>query len=463
MNKTEQIFKKSIPEEGSIVIYGAGAYGRLMYRWLSDAGMQSRIIAFAVTSAAANEELVEGLPVRCIDSFRKEDVFVILAVNETIQKEMKENLEDIGLPWLAITQELLDSITSTHTPRREVFICVTYYHILCAIVYAVKNKGVKTDIVLGDILPEYQRLSANLVKSQIFANVYCFTPISEYKTDNFILKLFIHGRNARVVEQELTLDFSRYKRVYIFNDYTTLGRYLQDKGIHYTVLEDGCNFFQIVGDHFLGFLVPPKKTGLWYKIKRYLNYGYFFLGQSKYCDEIWVNKAQDLVIPLDKVIEKPMREMLNSITETEGKRIIKVFAGEEKTDILDDNYKDKVLILTQPFHKDGTVKSLAVQKKIYSDLVSDKLAEGKKVYIKVHPRDDTAYDDLNATILYKYMPIEIFSFNRRMYFAEVIAVSSTAVYNCDYAEKRTILGVDYIAKGLRTGREGTESDEIADI
>ena len=96
-NKALQSFNREINQFDEIVIYGAGLYGQALVKSLYDSKIYKRL-HFAV-SEKKTDEYVMGLEVIDIRDVKewKRNYCVVLAVGCTLEKEMIETLQSLGV------------------------------------------------------------------------------------------------------------------------------------------------------------------------------------------------------------------------------------------------------------------------------------------------------------------------------------------------------------------------------
>ena len=117
----------------------------------------------------------------------------------------------------------------------DIFICHTLYHVLIALVRALRSRPGKSTLVLSTCVPEAETLRAKLLDAAPDCGTRCFD----------------RGRGKSWNAQNSESDFYRLRHpfrkpyfslpkghVYISNDWSALGRYLQRERRVYTLCED---------------------------------------------------------------------------------------------------------------------------------------------------------------------------------------------------------------------------------
>lgn len=343
---------------------------------------------------------------------------------------------------------------------RNLYICATYYHILVSLMRKVVD-GSPSDIIIDSCVPNAQSIINKLVKYKAFDGILYFDRnlFKEYPTNcsKFLRLLNEHWYNKTVINNTFDIPIQEYKKVYIFNDRTPMGRFLVDMKVHYTLLEDGTNYFTDIRrvnyrtniqENVMRMLDPnpPLKR----KIGRKLNMGYVSLGQNKYCDEIVVAKKENLFIPMnDKVTETTINDLADRLSVEQKQFIFDVFFDGSNLDDLDCSEK-KVLILTCPLRVEAFVKSDKQQIEIFRGLAEKYQNEGYKVYFKPHPRDEIDYSKFidNIVMLEKLFPIEILSFSGKLRFDLAVSYNSSAVFNLPIADKMEFIGFDELEERI---------------
>ena len=117
----------------------------------------------------------------------------------------------------------------------DLFICHTAYQVLIALVRALRAGG--ADFVLSAGIPDAAALGGRL---QAAGAANTVTVVDESLWPGTVSGPFAHARNRRAFEKNCgwRLRPSDYAHLYISNDWSALGRYLQDCNAPYTLCED---------------------------------------------------------------------------------------------------------------------------------------------------------------------------------------------------------------------------------
>lgn len=339
---------------------------------------------------------------------------------------------------------------------KEIYVCATYYHILITIIKALKSEN-EISIVIQNTVPDADKFIPNLKKAKLFKEIFLYDEVGlvkEYVKQKIEFIYFRKDELINIVESDCDIDFTSYDDVYIYNDWTTLGAYFIDKKIYYHLIEDGLDTHHFLKD-FLKKVDPyNKKKGLKNKIKKYrkkivdaigrrfFHRGYYIYGRSKYAIDVEVNNKKIVNFNKRKLKEVPRADLFASLTKKDKKIIYDIFV---QKDLKLDASDKKILILTQPLHKDKLVPTEELQKKVYYDII-DKYYKDYVIYLKPHPRDIVTYNVKKYVfIIDKNIPTEVLSFDDNFKFNKAITISSGGLNNIK-AEEKIQYGLDYLGK-----------------
>lgn len=342
----------------------------------------------------------------------------------------------------------------------RIYVCHTYYHVFVSILKEYnfyKNDVGNATMVLSTMSTDFENLKDRLSKSNIFHEVLVydekpftfFDELTKYKQNtgnivsNLINRVIFTKKYARLQEQYIPTDFSKYDEVFVFCDSDPIGYYLNYKRIEYCELEDGLDTLSVFNH------AKYDNMGSW-KLKRfmsmYLNLIFIQDGYSKYCTCVEVNNKSIVhdIADCNKYIEVSRNDMIEALSPEEKKTILSVFVKnmDKITETLG-NLKEgekSVLILTEPLCE------LDVRKQIFRDLVSEYSKEGV-VLIKPHPRDMLDYNELfpNELVFDKTVPMEMFRLLEGVRFSKVVSVY-TQLASITFADEKVYLGNDFMDK-----------------
>ena len=297
--------------------------------------------------------------------------------------------------------------------KETLYIFNTQYQFLIALI-KVKENGTDSLAIVNRRLDE--RIQRILIKENIVKDII------------YIDESIFAFCKSMPQRRELKIRLKNFDKVNIFIDHFTIGAYLDKYKIPYNTIEDGYNFFMYEYRDFRGKLFTKEATIQDYKefIKHILFCKKNKPGFGKYCQSIEVNDIS--VVPKDeryhKFKEVPRKELFENITEERKQLILRVFDVEELSEVKDNS----VLILTQPLSIDGLMDSDDKQYGFYKRICDKYLSEGYEVYLKPHPRDGVAYENINGVkLIVQSVPMELIEVVSDVKFERIITHSSTAI------------------------------------
>lgn len=315
--------------------------------------------------------------------------------------------------------------------KRELYICHTPYQVLVEVCRAM-HAAQKPDLILSCSVPEAQALARRLSSTGLFCSVRCF---DEEKCGSAIQRgvlrtLFLqHPLGRRNVEKYygFSIDPSLYGAVYIHNDWTVLGRYLQDKHIPYILCED--TFASTCRPSHLP--VSRQQAAPWFSLRRALGYGYLYWGAWKGVRAVETECAAQATLFPEKLAEHSKAALFHSLTGPQKALIRQVFL----TQPLPETAEGAVLFLPRDFAAEGLLDA-DTQKRMFL-AVAGEYCKGGPLFIKAHPRDATDYGALfpGAVILERTMPSEVLNFALPFRFARAVAVESTVLKSLEVADQ----------------------------
>lgn len=326
----------------------------------------------------------------------------------------------------------------------RIYICHSLYHVYISILKEIHNKK-QSDILICASIPNYINLKNNIIKYDIFNNVYIIdeTNIGLPSVQSIKRFIFYNIRLIRCFDRVLDFDFNEYSDIIIYCDHTLMGRYLNAKKIHYILNEDGLNVFKKEYYQF------TKKFELSFIDRILILFRLKFpcMGRSKYMKMLEVNDADGITLDLDNIVEVPRDKLLFNLTDEDKVLISNIFIN---SNIKEELYKLKIdrsiLVLTQPLYADNLVSSELMQISIYRKIIDDNKKNYRAIYIKPHPRDSIDYSTIfeNCTVIPKDIPIEVLNFDEALYFDKVITITSTALDGILFCDNKVKLGEQYL-------------------
>ncbi len=314
----------------------------------------------------------------------------------------------------------------------NVYIASTSYHLLISIVKTILANRVGKDII---IFMYRDQVSSAAIKnsSSIFKEVFCFNRF-DVLTHLIRFKLKIHRIPLlfNFIKQRYKFDpkWFQEKEIFIFNDNSYMGCYLNTHKINYNLIEDGLNFFRINPFNYI-------KQNKLYKL---FGLDWEYLSKSKYTKSIEVNSINHLWLSSDKIKELNREQMFRKLNPEDIDSVAKIF-DYKPLDVLDN--REKTLLLTQPLWESGVI-SHTRKIELYKQLVK-KYSIGT-LYIKAHPSEKEDYRKIfpNAIVLRNQAtPFEIFQIKENLKFNRAITAYSTVMDSVFCADEKIFMGIDW--------------------
>lgn len=305
----------------------------------------------------------------------------------------------------------------------DLFICHTAYQVLIALVRALRAGG--ADFVLSAAIPEAAALGQRL---QAAGAAQTAVIVDESLWPGTVSGPFAHARNRRAFENRCgwRLNAADYAHIYISNDWSALGRYLQDCGAPYILCEDTVGGTLDPDQHLLE-AQRAAPEGL-----------YRYWGDAPRCVQVESeDAAQCTLFPPEKLTTFSKRELLAQLTGAEKIAVRRVFI----TQPLPEHAEGASLLLPRSFVLDGLMTQ-AEQDAMFR-AVAAKYCSGP-LFIKTHPRDETDYAALfpGAVILERTMPGEVLNFCLPFRFQRAVTVQSWVLRGFTAAEETIFISLD---------------------
>ena len=327
--------------------------------------------------------------------------------------------------------------------KPDLYICHTAYHVLIALVRALRVGGGQAAVLSAQV-PGAERLAEKLVACGAFAGVQ----IADERLCPGIAPAgpLQHWQGRRMFERQcgLKLDPARYSAIYICNDWSALGRYLQDLQAGYTLCEDTVGGTLDPDQHLL-----DEQRAAPDFAARQKGRGYLYWGDSPCCRAVESEDAAKCrIFPPEKLAAFSKKGLLESLTPAEKAAVRGVFL----TRPLPDDpaaLANATLLLPRSFVADGLMPQ-AEQDAMFR-AVAAKYADGP-LYIKTHPRDETDYGALfpDAVVLERTMPSEVLNFCLPGKFKRAVTVQSWVLRGFTAAEENIFIGLEE-AKAMAAG------------
>jgi len=316
------------------------------------------------------------------------------------------------------------------------------------LIKAILNKK-QYDMFLANDIPDYENLKKRLDNTGYFNKIIVYDALHaqiRYPHTNRLIRILVQRkRNIKSVERVLNIDFHEYDEIYLYHDFSEIGKYLMDKKIPFHLLEDALDYFKYFDKYYKveqGMFAPHSWQMF---LKKYLHIGYLSWGQSPYAVDIEVNRKEGIKIPLDKVFEVPRKELFDMLDNTGKCLVYNTYAVGES---VESDYGKSMILFTQPLAKDKFVSSEEEQYQIFELLVQNYKNLGYAITVKPHPRDIVDYTGLvkkyNCILIDKNIPSEILNFNPEAKYDIAISITSTAIEFLEYVKERKYMGFEFI-------------------
>ena len=355
-------------------------------------------------------------------------------------KKLKQAVEEFI--WLRLYRRRMayqQSLKADHS-KPVLFVCHTAYHLLCAILIS-RSESLRADLLLYPGLKRAEEIKAILDEKGIFNSVTIHTA---YDGDNErYVKAYRRGMNKwkkkqRLMESEHDFSMLKSHCVYIFNDCSSLGYYLQVCSIPYRIIEDGLNFrFSFWWDKYM---------------KSELENARYYYGETK--PMVWGCSPLAREIDLNSIensapsgywkpefIERSREALYQDLSREEKTFMLRLFNAQEFAKELDSvKGLKRVLLLSAVLWEDKYLPSEEAELKYLEELLEKYAAGADAVIIKPHPRSRKDFTRAKGRLSEAYVvrdcavPIEMLRFTDQKFW-RIIAVNSTAAGGIVNAEE----------------------------
>ena len=315
--------------------------------------------------------------------------------------------------------------------KPDLYICHTAYHMLIALVRAMRAGGGQA-LWMSEQIPNAEALAASGKLEGIFSEV---AVLHESRWPGVVTGPLGHFRNRRAYEKAGVgpkLDKDAYGDIRISNDWSVAGRYLQDCRAPHILCEDTVGGTLDTDQH----LLTEQRDAPDFARRPYL-----YWGDSRFCKAV---ESEDpdrcTLFPREKLCQFSARELLAGLTDEEKAAVRRVFVSRPLPEDPAE-YAEATLLLPRSFVQDGLMDQ-AEQDAIFK-AVAAKYTQGP-LFIKTHPRDDTDYTALfpGATVLDRTMPSEVLNFCLPGKFRRAVTVQSWVLRGFTAAEENIFLSLD---------------------
>ena len=316
--------------------------------------------------------------------------------------------------------------------KPNLYICHTAYQVLVDLLRAGRAEGKPHTMVLSAAVADAEALAARLDKTGVVRTVL----VDETRWPGTVTGPLAAWRCRRAFEKLCgwKLDRARYENIYIHNDWSVLGRYLQDCRAGYILCED--TFGSTLGPD--QHLVTDQRALPDFARKQRSGKGYLYWGDSPWCKLVESEDASRCTLfGPDKMITDSKGALLESLTGDEKAMVRSVFL----TWPLPEQAEGATLLLPRSFVADGLMTQ--ERQDAMFQAVAARYAVGP-LFIKTHPRDTTDYQALfpDAVILERTMPSEVLNFCLPFTFRRAVTVQSFVLRGFTAAEEKILLTLE---------------------
>jgi len=320
---------------------------------------------------------------------------------------------------------------------KKIFFCNSYYHILISIIKIIAdNKKNINYIVLTDdnCIIDFSSIAKKIKNNKIVEDVYCIKyPKYLTKCNQSFLGL-VKKNIFCIFFKPRFLNLNDYDEIYIYNDTSIVGRYINRINKKYILLEDGTDCYK--KNH--NYIIENNKAKHFFK----KIFGINELGSSNNIEYIEVNDKANLEISNKKIVENSKKDMFEKLSDSDIKILQNIFLDDINISVLN----NKCLIITQPLSEDGFLETENDKIEQYKKILLKLGLKECDVVFKIHPRESTNYSFYfkNSYVMKENFPIEILNFFPSLKFKYIITISSTAIDLLDNCDKKIILGWEWL-------------------
>lgn len=316
--------------------------------------------------------------------------------------------------------------------KPNLYICHTAYQVLVDLLRAGRSEGRPHTMVLSAAVADAEALAARLDATGVVRTRI----VDETRWPGTVTGPLASLRSRRAFEKLCgwQLDRSHYKNIYIHNDWSVLGRYLQDCHAGYILCED--TFGSTLGPD--QHLVTDQRAAPDFAEKQRSGKGYLYWGDSPWCQLVESEDASRCTLfGPDKLVTDSKAALLQSLSDGEKAMVRQVFL----TQPLPDHAEGATLLLPRSFVADGLLTQ--ERQDAMFRAVAARYAVGP-LFIKTHPRDTTDYHALfpDAVILERTMPSEVLNFCLPFTFRRAVTVQSFVLRGFTAAEEKILLTLE---------------------
>lgn len=329
--------------------------------------------------------------------------------------------------------------------RPNLYICHTAYQVLVDMVRAMED-AVPPELILSSVIPNTEELAGRLSATglfrcvRVFDELACGNAIQQGFLRTLLLQRVMGRRNVEKY-YGFSIRPQDYKSIYIHNDWSVLGRYLQDLKAPYILCEDTmastCR-----PEHPI---IDEQRKLSHFRLRQKFCYGYLYWGDYKRVTAVETECAAKTGLFPEKLREDSKSDRFHRLTADQKALIRQVFL----TRPLPEKAEGAVLFLPRDFVPDGLLDS-ETQKKMFAAVVKAHCSDGP-LFLKTHPRDTFDYSTLfqDAVILERTMPSEVLNFALPFRFKKAVTVESTVLKALEVADEKLELSLSEALALLR--------------
>ncbi|MCQ2521157.1 MAG: glycosyltransferase family 52 protein [Lachnospiraceae bacterium] len=328
--------------------------------------------------------------------------------------------------------------------KGDLYICDTPYHLLVAIIKAMQQ-GQKPSLMLSNKFIRSRKIIQNLKASGLFVKIYGLKDrtknLMDYMEYHKYRWLSRRTDKKKKMEQDFpSLRVVASQRVFLFNDTTIAGYYLQLLQKPYHLLEDGRNNYAFAKD-----VLRLRGKNKWVEARDYIWHSrHLSMGQSPLVRSLEVHERVPSFrymkdeLPLHVVNKE---DMFANLSNEQKRMLLQIF---DASNLVEWGMRLKgkrcTLLLTQPLKDLDPTMTTERQQEIYLSMVQEYGAGA--LFVKLHPRDKVSYDSVfpGAHFLPADFPAELLGM-AEISFAVVLAGISTAAESIP-AEKKIVFSLD---------------------
>ena len=311
-------------------------------------------------------------------------------------------------------------------------ICHTAYQVLVDLLRAGRAEGKPHTMVLSAAVADAEALCRRLDGTGVVRTVL----VDESRWPGTVTGPLASLRARRAFEKLCgwKLNVEQYRNIYIHNDWSVLGRYLQDCHAGYILCED--TFGSTLGPD--QHLVTDQRALPDFSVRQKSGKGYLYWGDSPWCKRVESeDAARCTLFGPEKLVTDSKGALLASLSDAEKAMVRSVFL----TQPLPDHAEGATLLLPRSFVADGLLTQ--ERQDAMFRAVAARYTVGP-LFIKTHPRDTTDYRALfpDAVILERTMPSEVLNFCLPFTFRRAVTVQSFVLRGFTAAEEKILLTLE---------------------